>query len=51
MSGEVAARVRDLPWHHRDPFDRLLAVQAEIEGAVLVSCDAALDQFGVRRLW
>lgn len=39
------------PAEHRDPFDRMLAAQAEIEDAVLVSCDVALDQFGVRRLW
>jgi len=36
---------------HRDPFDRLLAAQAEIEGLTLVTCDAALEQFGVARLW
>ena len=39
------------PAAHRDPFDRLLAAQAEMTGAVLVSCDAALDGFGVTRLW
>ena len=36
---------------HKDPFDRMLAAQALTEGLVLVSSDAALDQFGVQRLW
>lgn len=36
---------------HRDPFDRMLAAQSLIEGLDLVSVDAALDGFGVRRVW
>lgn len=40
-----------LPQPHRDPFDRLLVAQAEIEGLVLASHDAALRQLGVELLW
>jgi PIN domain nuclease of toxin-antitoxin system len=36
---------------HRDPFDRLLAAQAEIEAMPLVTADVALAQFNVRILW
>lgn len=36
---------------HKDPFDRMLVAQAVIEGATLVSRDAALDTFGITRLW
>lgn len=36
---------------HRDPFDRLLVAQAEVERLTLVSRDAAFDAFGVKRLW
>ena len=36
---------------HRDPFDRMLAAQAIMEGLTLVSADKALDGFGVTRLW
>lgn len=36
---------------HKDPFDRMLAAQAIIEGLTLVSSDTALDQFGVQRIW
>ena len=36
---------------HRDPFDRMLAAQSEIEKARLVSCDAALVAFVTDLLW
>jgi PIN domain nuclease of toxin-antitoxin system len=35
----AALRVRALPWHHRDPFDRLLIAQALEEGFTLVTRD------------
>jgi len=36
---------------HRDPFDRLLIAQAQIEQAVLVSNEALFDRYAVQRLW
>lgn len=36
---------------HRDPFDRLLAAQAELETLTLVSLDPALQEFPCRLLW
>ena len=36
---------------HRDPFDRMLAAQSELENARLVSCDAAFGAFGTDVLW
>jgi PIN domain nuclease of toxin-antitoxin system len=36
---------------HRDPFDRMLAAQSELENLDLVSCDAALPSFGCRVFW
>jgi len=41
---EVAAA---LPFHHRDPFDRLLVAQALVEGLILVTSDKKLTQYGV----
>jgi PIN domain nuclease of toxin-antitoxin system len=41
----------DLPFHHRDPFDRLLVAQAISEQIPLVSGDTALDAYPVTRLW
>lgn len=46
-----ATGVEGLPLHHRDPFDRLLVVQAIAEGLSIVSSDAALDAYGITRLW
>lgn len=40
-----------MPGAHKDPFDRMLAAQAILEGLTLVSSDTALDQFGIRRVW
>lgn len=40
-----------LPFHHRDPFDRLLVAQAMAEITPLVSADAILDAYSVTRLW
>jgi len=36
---------------HRDPFDRMLAAQAEIEAIPLVTADIAFAQFNVRTIW
>lgn len=48
---EHAELVEGLPWHHRDPFDRVLVAQARIERAVLVSGDAALRAYDVPVEW
>jgi PIN domain nuclease of toxin-antitoxin system len=45
---DVQAR---LPWHHRDPFDRLIIAQPLTEKTSVVSADAAFDPYGVTRLW
>jgi PIN domain nuclease of toxin-antitoxin system len=48
---EHAAAVERLPWHHRDPFDRLLVAQALEVGAALVSSDKPLSRYGVQVVW
>ena len=40
-----------LPMHHKDPFDRLLIAQANVEGAVLISGDPILAKYPVKLLW
>jgi PIN domain nuclease of toxin-antitoxin system len=44
-------RAGGYPHTHRDPFDRLLVAQAELESLTLVSIDAALRDFPCRLLW
>ena len=46
-----AEHVERLPWHHRDPFDRLLIAQASLEAHALVSADRRLAAYGVEVLW
>ena len=40
-----------LPLHHRDPFDRLLAAQAKLEGCAIVTKDPAFAAYGVPVVW
>ena len=46
-----AAQVAELPFHHRDPFDRLIIAQALVEDVPVVSSDAQWDAYAVHRLW
>ncbi len=46
-----AATVATMPFHHRDPFDRLMAAQCQVEGLPIVSHDQAFDAYSVQRLW
>jgi PIN domain nuclease of toxin-antitoxin system len=48
--GHVLA-LRDLPAHHKNPFDRLLIAQANAEGAVLISHDPVFAHYPVKVLW
>ncbi len=48
---EHALLVETLPFHHRDPFDRLLVAQAMEEKLSLLSADKQLDPYPVDRVW
>ena len=45
------AKLISLPFHHQDPFDRLLVAQALHEGYTLISKDEVFDEYGVNREW
>ena len=51
VGAEHAWRVRDLPSHHGDPFDRLLVAQALSERMAIVSADARFGAYGVETRW
>ena len=51
ISYRHASEVARLPWHHRDPFDRLLIAQASVENLPIVSVDEVFDDYAVTRLW
>ncbi len=44
-------RVNELPWHHRDPFDRLLIAQCQVESMTLVSVDQHVVDYEISTLW
>jgi PIN domain nuclease of toxin-antitoxin system len=46
ITPDHGAAVGTLPFHHRDPFDRLLVAQAQSEGMVLLTHDAQLAAYG-----
>ena len=45
------ARVASLPFHHRDPFDRLLVAQALEDDLGVVTADPVFAKYGVKRIW
>lgn len=51
ISFDHTALVSSLPFHHRDPFDRLLIAQSKVEQMTLVSIDSVFDSYSVNRLW
>ena len=46
ISGQHAQAVATLPMMHRDPFDRLLIVQARSEGLLLLTADRKVAEYG-----
>ena len=46
-----AIRAGLLPGYHKDPFDRMLAAQAQATGRPIISPDRVFDAYGVRRIW
>jgi PIN domain nuclease of toxin-antitoxin system len=48
---EHAYGIRNLPWHHRDPFDRLLVAQSRVERLTIVTNDRAIRNYRVDVLW
>lgn len=51
VTARHAEHVERLPWHHRDPFDRILVAQASVEDHALVSADSRLGAYGVELVW
>ncbi len=45
------AIISTLPFHHNDPFDRLIIAQAMVEKIPILSRDLAFDSYDIRRIW
>lgn len=44
-------KLTTLPFHHRDPFDRLIIAQGLVEGLPIISVDTIFDTYGINRKW
>jgi PIN domain nuclease of toxin-antitoxin system len=51
IDGEATEQACELPWHHRDPWDRLLIAQAFQHGLTLVSRDTVFSSYAIALLW
>ncbi|MEK7407240.1 MAG: type II toxin-antitoxin system VapC family toxin [Acidobacteriota bacterium] len=51
ITGAHAMAVEDLPMHHKDPFDRILAAQALTGGLTLLTCDPELVKYPIETAW
>ncbi|NJM38541.1 MAG: type II toxin-antitoxin system VapC family toxin, partial [Akkermansiaceae bacterium] len=43
--------IQDLPFHHKDPFDRMLIAQALAGKLRVIGSDEIFDHYGVKRIW
>jgi len=48
---EHALKVKELPLHHKDPFDRMLIAQAIVEDFKIISVDEVFDQYEIEKVW
>lgn len=51
ISVKHAVRASSLPFHHKDPFDRMIIAQSELEDAVIVTNDETFSRYGVTVIW
>ena len=51
IRADHALQAGKLPLHHRDPFDRMLIAQAQVEGMTIVTSDRMFDRYEVEILW
>jgi len=51
ISTDHAIRAGQLPLHHKDPFDRMLAAQSQALNFPIISADRIFDRYGVQRIW
>ena len=47
ITAEHGLKVTDLPWHHKDPFDKMLVAQAMIEGLTIITVDTKFPLYDV----
>jgi PIN domain nuclease of toxin-antitoxin system len=48
---EHTVELSSMKFHHRDPFDRLLAAQSKVENLAIISKDEIFDKYEIQRIW
>lgn len=51
VSSNHVLGISNLPFHHKDPFDRMLIAQAQLEGLTLISKDPEFKKYNVNVIW
>lgn len=51
ITDDHMAGLIEMPFHHKDPFDRMLIAQAKHEKIPIISADTQFDSYGITRLW
>ncbi len=51
IKGIHAIGAASLPYHHRDPFDRMLIAQSQIEQMQILTADSVFNQYDVNLIW
>ena len=51
LSWESIRRAAYLPFHHRDPFDRLIIAESQLKNIPILSSDKKLDDYAITRIW
>ncbi len=51
ITSEHIKAIADLPWIHRDRFDRMLVAQAKVEDMTLITCDQYIPQYPIKTVW
>jgi PIN domain nuclease of toxin-antitoxin system len=51
ITPDHVSRIVSMPFHHRDPFDRLLIAQAQEEGFEIIGGDPAFAAYGITLIW
>jgi PIN domain nuclease of toxin-antitoxin system len=51
IEAEHCVAVSNLPFHHRDPFDRLLVAQALVEELAVITADPLFSPYGIKCIW
>ncbi len=51
ITPDHAMKAANLPLHHKDPFDRMLIAQTQLENIILLTNDSAFSLYNVTTLW